>query len=184
MGGRAVSTDSTRLEEGQQQISAAGFVGIPRVNGMGSRTAVSACAGIVLNVGQETLLQQPAGRTIPDVAKPLRCRLRLHIWNIAKTPRPKSAIRSVFAVTPTETEGMQPWCWRSWSHRHRHRLRGYPSCAVRHRSTATQPILSECVMVHLCPPDAWTRPSAQCPRGSGRCGRNDQMNDSAVNDQH
>jgi hypothetical protein len=76
MGGRAVSTDSIRLEEGQQQISAAGFVGIPKVNGMGSRTetAVSACAGIVLNVGQETLLQQPAGQTIPDVAKPLRCR--------------------------------------------------------------------------------------------------------------
>jgi hypothetical protein len=34
-------------------------------------------------------------------------------------------------------------------------VEGYPSCAVRHRSTATQPILSECVMVHLCPLDAW-----------------------------
>jgi hypothetical protein len=32
MGGRAVSTDSIRLEpEGQQQISAAGFVEIPKV---------------------------------------------------------------------------------------------------------------------------------------------------------
>ena len=60
------------------------------------------------HVGQETLLQQPAGRTIPDVAKPLRCRLRLHNWEHRETPRPKSATRSVFAVTPTETEGMQP----------------------------------------------------------------------------
>jgi hypothetical protein len=107
MGRRAVSTDSIRLEpEGHQQISVAGFVGIPKVNGMGSRTetAVSACAGIVLNVGQETLLQQPAGRTIPDVAKPLRCRLRLHNWKQRETPRPKSATRSVFAATSTETE--------------------------------------------------------------------------------
>jgi hypothetical protein len=151
---------------------------------MGSRTAVSACAGIVLNVGQETLLQQPAGRTIPDVAKPLRCRLRLRNWEHRETPRPKSATRSVFAVTPTETEGMQPLVLAQLESPAQASVEGYPSCAVRHRSTATQPILSECVMVHLCPPDAWTRPSAQCPRGSGRCGRNDQMNDSAVNDQH
>ena len=38
------------------------------------------------HVGQEALLQQPAGRTIPDVAKPLRCRLRLHIWEHRENP--------------------------------------------------------------------------------------------------
>ena len=144
MGGRAVSTDSIRLEEGQQQISAADFVGIPKVNGMGSRTetAVSACAGVVLNVGQETLLQQPAGRTIPDVAKPLRCRLRLHNWEHRETPRPKSATRSVFAVTPTEIEGMQPLVLAQLESPAQASVEGYPSCAVQHRSTATQPILS------------------------------------------
>jgi hypothetical protein len=31
-------------------------------------------------------------------------------------------------------------------------VEGYSSYAVQHRSTATQPILSECVMVHPCPP--------------------------------
>jgi hypothetical protein len=42
------------------------------------------------------------------VAKPLKCRLRLHNWEYRENPRPMSTTRSVCAVTPTETEGMQP----------------------------------------------------------------------------
>jgi hypothetical protein len=56
----------------------------------------------------------------PDVAKPLRCRLRLHNWEHRENPRPKSATRSVFAVTPTGHRECSPGCWRSCSHRHRH----------------------------------------------------------------
>jgi hypothetical protein len=85
------------------------------------------------HVGQETLLQQPAGRTIPDVAKPLRCRLRLHNWEHRETPRPKSATRSVFAVTHTGTEGMQPRVLAQLESPAQASVEGYPSCAVQHR---------------------------------------------------
>jgi hypothetical protein len=48
------------------------------------------------HVGQETLLQQPAGRTIPDMAKPLRCRLRLHNWEHRENPETQEPTRSVY----------------------------------------------------------------------------------------
>ena len=38
------------------------------------------------HMGQEALLQQLVGRTIPDVAKPLKCRLRLHNWEHRENP--------------------------------------------------------------------------------------------------
>jgi hypothetical protein len=66
------------------------------------------------------------------VAKPLRCRLRLRNWEHRETPRPKSATRSVFAVTPTETEGMQPLVLAQLESPAQASVEGYPSCAVRH----------------------------------------------------
>src|SRR5215216_6107550 len=42
------------------------------------------------------------------MAKPLRCRLRLHTGSIARTPIRTSTTKSVCAVTRIETEGTQP----------------------------------------------------------------------------
>jgi hypothetical protein len=104
------------------------------------------------HIGHETLLQQPAGADNPCVAKPLKCRLRLHDWEHRENPETHERHQVCLAVTPTETEGMRPLVLAQLESPAPAWVEGLSNSAVQQRTTATQPILSECVMVHSCPP--------------------------------
>ena len=72
------------------------------------------------------------------MAKPLKCRLRLHNWEDRENPETHERYQgSVCAVTPTETEGMQPPVQAQLESPVQASAEGYLICPVQQRSTAT-----------------------------------------------